>query len=308
MRHGCAALLAAALLSSFSAQADEQLFGYVYGTDTLPKGETEVQASITHRWGKARGHYAADDFQLEVEHGITDKLAVAGYLLGLKIDHKGAFPTAVNDPLDPLDDDVLYPDRKGAFFRGIKTQLKYNVMSPYAEGGFGLSFFVEPSYITRFRVDGSKTKQIEIEVGALAQKNFFNDKLVIAANTIVARERRTLVEDDDFVEHEIEFYQLLGATYRIANNFYAGLEARHHMDVLKNEEGDYKKNQYSFFIGPTLHYATKAWWMTMTYFRQIQGGPTYAKSVGPIVDPVDSDLHLDENEKNEVRLRFGMDF
>lgn len=293
--------LAAVFGLPLAATADEALFGYVYGTDTLPKGELEIQTTVTHRWDKGMGSYKANDLQLELEYGVTDKFAVAGYLLGLDIEHEGAFPTDEAG-------DVLYEDRNGTYFRGVKAQFKYNVSSPYHEGGIGFTVFAEPQYITRFKVDGSKTKQLELELGALLQKNFFNDQLVLAGNTVVARERRVLVEDDNFVEHEWEFYQLLGASWRVANNFYAGLEARHHMDVLRNDEGDYNKNQYSFFVGPTLHYATKAGWVTLSYLRQTRGNPSYAASVGPVQGGVDNGLHMDENEKNELRLKFGLDF
>lgn len=290
------------LLNPLVSQADEHIFSYVYGAETIPKGGMEFQTMVTNRWDKDLGRYRATELQGELEYGITDRLQISGYLMFLDVDHKGAFP--LDDAGDPL-----YPDRDKFAFRGVKTQLKYNILSPYLNDGWGLALLLEPSYQTRFKVDGSKTKQFEIEAGVLVQKNLLDDQLVLAYNLILAREKRILVEDGDAVEQEVEMYNYLGATYRVAPKWYVGLEARHHMDVLKVPNGNtFKKNQYSTFIGPTVHYAAKEWWATLTYFRQIQGNPTYAASVGETFGGSGENLHLDENEKNELRLRVGFDF
>lgn len=295
-------LLITGLCLSSTSQADEHIFNYVYGAETIPKGGMEFQTMLTNRWDKDKGSYNAQELQAELEYGITDRLQVSGYLLGLRVDHKGAFP---NDE----EGEPLYPDRTKTAFRGVKSQIKYNILSPYLNDGWGLALMVEPSYQTRFKVDGSKTKQFEVEFGALVQKNLLDDQLILAYNFIYAREKRILVEDGDAVEQEQELYNYLGATYRVAPQWYVGLEARHHMDVLKVPNGNtFKKNQYSMFVGPTVHYAAKEWWATLTYFRQIQGNPTYAASVGPTTGGSDDNLHLDENEKNELRLRVGFDF
>jgi hypothetical protein len=295
--------LACGFAFSTAARADEALFGYVYGTETLPDGEMELQTTLTHRWDKGRGSFQANELQAELEYGITDKLSIAGYAMFLDIDHQGAFPSTAEDG------EPLYPDRDGSYFRGAKVQLKYNILSPYLNNGWGLSVFIEPQYVRRFRVDGAKTRQLELEGGVIVQKNYLDDQLVLAFNSEVARERRVLLEDGNAVEHEWEFTNALGASYRVAPRWFVGLEGRHHMDVLQNPEtGEYAKNQYSFFMGPTLHYASKGWWVTATYLRQLQGNPPYARSVGPVVGGVDDNLHLDENEKNEFRVKIGIDF
>lgn len=284
------------------AWADESLFGFTYGAETMPKGAWELQTSLTHRWDKGMGTYQANDWQAEVEYGITDRLTASAYLLYLQIDHQGAFP------LDAVSGDPLYPDRKGTFFRGSKFQLKYNLLSPYLNDGWGLAIFAEPQFIKRFRVDGARTRQFELEGGVILQKNLLDDQLVLAYNSSVSRERRVLLEDNDTIEHEFEFTNIFGASYRVAPKWYAGVEARHHMDVLKSADGGYKKNQYSLFLGPTLHYADKGWWVTTTWLRQLRGNPTYASSAGPTIGGVNTRLHLDENEKNELRVKVGYEF
>lgn len=283
------------------AQADENLMAFTYLADTIPQGGVEFNSTFTNRWDKGRGRYYAMDIDLELEYGITDRLQIAGYLNAQYINHKNAFPTAVGDT------DPLYPDRQHTRWNGGKVQLKYNIFSPYTDWA-GFTVFIEPQYRRHFKVDGAKTNQKEVELGFIFQKNFFDDKLIYAQNFVFAKERRVLLEDDGFVEHEREFYNTIGLSYRVAPGWYAGVETRHHMDVLKQEDGSYKKNQYSWYIGPTVHYADEKWRVTVGYMRQIKGNPEYAAGVMPVVDGVGSNLHLDENEKNELRIRVGYDF
>ena len=66
-------------LAATPAQADEQYFGYTYSSEVLPKGRTEAELWVTDRRGKDEGHFDAQDYRLELEHGFTDRLTVAGY-------------------------------------------------------------------------------------------------------------------------------------------------------------------------------------------------------------------------------------
>lgn len=295
-------------LSGSNAFADEHLFNLAYTSEVLPKGGMEFQQLIASRWDKGMGSYLANDLETEIEYGITDRLQISGYLLTQNIHIKDAFPhEAVDDGLGNISEgDRLYPNRNFTGFSGLKAQLKYNVLSPYLNDGWGLSFTVEPQYKARFKVDGSKTRAYEVEAGVQVQKNFLDDQLITTFNSYITQEYRVLLEDNGTVEHEREWSNFIAATYRVAPNWYVGLETRHHMDVLKDPDtGRYKKNQYSWYVGPTVHYTTKAWWATVGYYRQIMGNPTYAT---PAFDGVDSNLHLDENEKNELRVRVGFDF
>src|SRR5260370_16268861 len=42
-----------------TARADEQLFGWVLGSETLPAGHAESYEFLTYRTGKPEGHYRA---------------------------------------------------------------------------------------------------------------------------------------------------------------------------------------------------------------------------------------------------------
>lgn len=72
-------LLAATLLSSpilaasVTAHADENLFGYAKGAETMPAGAYEFDQQITWRGNKGVGTYNAWDSKSEIEYGVTDK-------------------------------------------------------------------------------------------------------------------------------------------------------------------------------------------------------------------------------------------
>ena len=63
-----------ATLGATAAQADENYFGYTYSADTLAKGASEVELWATDRRGKGEGHYDAQDYRIELEHGFTNRL------------------------------------------------------------------------------------------------------------------------------------------------------------------------------------------------------------------------------------------
>ena len=66
-------------LAATPAWADEQYFGYTYSAELLGKGQTEGELWATDRRGKAAGHFDAQDYRLELEHGVTDRFSVSGY-------------------------------------------------------------------------------------------------------------------------------------------------------------------------------------------------------------------------------------
>ena len=66
-------------LAATPAQAEDDVFGYTYAAETLTKGETEMELWATDRRGKDTGHYDAQDYKVELEHGITDRFTVSAY-------------------------------------------------------------------------------------------------------------------------------------------------------------------------------------------------------------------------------------
>src|SRR5690349_18705596 len=76
-------IAAAAVLAGLSpsrATADEPPFGYIYTTDSLPKGKWEYEQWHTVRAGKPQGTYTSLDILNEAEYGFTDTLSGSFYL------------------------------------------------------------------------------------------------------------------------------------------------------------------------------------------------------------------------------------
>src|SRR5437867_7204798 len=70
----CAAVLSAA------ATAGESPFGYVYTTDTHPRGTREIEQWLTQRYDQSRGDYDLWQGRTEFEYGVSDRLQTALYL------------------------------------------------------------------------------------------------------------------------------------------------------------------------------------------------------------------------------------
>ncbi|HYY62028.1 MAG TPA: DUF6662 family protein, partial [Burkholderiales bacterium] len=74
------AFVALILSLAVPAVAGESPFGYVYTTDTHPRGKREIEQWLTRRHGQSRGDYDLWQGRTEVEYGITDRLQTALYL------------------------------------------------------------------------------------------------------------------------------------------------------------------------------------------------------------------------------------
>ncbi len=81
------------------SKADEMLWVYTRGADTLPQGEVELKLGSVTRIGKNSGDYKFVDFRPEVEIGVTNRLTLSGALLVFNHNY------SVNDPeLQPMFD------------------------------------------------------------------------------------------------------------------------------------------------------------------------------------------------------------
>lgn len=285
---GCAALCGAIITSP--AHADENLLGYSYGAETLPKGETEAYVWVTDRRGKDAGQYNAQDYQLEIEHGIADNVQISGYI---------DFASHHIAGLEPEFEDV---DRDFAF-QGLQASVKWAALSPYKDG-IGLALYFEPVWKRIDKVSGEHGREIEFESKLILQKNFLDDRLVWIGNLTAEMEFEREKDVDELTgaveyEHETELAleATTGLSYRVASNWFLGVEGRYHSEYPDFPDA-FEREHYAFFAGPTIHYGGKRWWFTATWLPQIGGSPS----------PLGSDLHLEEHEKREFRLKVGYNF
>ncbi len=275
-------------LAATSAKADERYFGYTYSAEPMPKGETEVELWATHRRGKADGHFDAQDYRIELEHGVTDRLTVAGYA------------NLASHHIRGLEPEFHGADRDFAF-RGLSAEFKYNVLSPYKDG-FGLTLYAEPAW-SRIHGGGEEGTEYELELKAIFQKNFLDDKLIWATNLTFEPEWEKEVEVDETTgeteaewEKELKLEVSTGLSYRVAPGWFAGIEGRY-ASVYPDWTNGLHRETYAVFAGPAVHYAAKKWWVTASFMPQLFGKPSPSRS-----------LALDEFEKREFRLILGYEF
>jgi hypothetical protein len=261
-------------------------FGYVYTADTEEAGETELGLWATDRRGKGEGHYDAQDYRLEVERGITDRFGVAGYV------------TFAGHYIRGLDGEFERVDRDFAF-RGLSAEFKYQLRSPEHDG-FGLTLYAEPGWSRISRVKGEHAREFELELKAILQKNFLDDRLVWATNLTLEPEWEREHEEiapgtvEIHTEKELAFEVTSGIAYRAGARVWLGAEGRYHSVYPDWTHGLHREN-YAVYAGPTIHYDGGKWGVTATWLPQLFGAPNGPRSA----------LEFDDHEKRELRLKLS---
>lgn len=277
----------AAILSP-SAHADENLFGYSYGAETLPKGKWEVYSWTTARPDKGLGNYTAFDFKQEIEYGVTDRFQVSFYFSESYHDYSGG----------SIEEDGEVKNLHRFSYSGNQLALKYNVLSPYKDA-LGLAFYVEPGYALVTGGAGEDVIAWELETKVILQKNFLEDQLVTNLNITTEFEwEKPRPSGGAAYETEFVFEASGGLAYRVAPNLFVGVEARYQTAFPDMSLGN--QESWAFFAGPAVHYGGERWWATLTWLPQIVGdSPGSVRS---------NQLDLDHHERNEIRLKVGFNF
>lgn len=291
-------ILSAVCILSLSAPAfaDENLFGYVRGAETLPQGGQELYQWVTNRSDKGAGHYSAFDYKTEYERGITDKFNASAAVKLMSLDTSGI-----------VIDGYLPEDKKiGLKLSGFEAGAKYNFLSP-ASNNIGLSSQFELSYGLVDPHSGQDKQTISFENMLIAQKYFMDASLIWVGNlgfegTYAKRKNiDNLPEGFDWPtkpEMELEIKLGTGLSYRFAPNWYTSLETQYETEF----ETEVGQERWTLFLGPSIHYGSKDYWLTATWFPQLAGGREKFDAQD------DKDLHLIEKTKNEFRLKFGYNF
>src|SRR5438874_812467 len=135
-------------LAATPAQADEQYIGYTYSSEVLGKGETEMELWATDRRGKGHGHYDAQDYSIELEHGVSNRFSVSAYA------------NFASHHIRGLDPEIEHTHRDFAV-QGLSAEFNYSVLSPYKDA-IGLTLYAEPRWSRIHSVEGEKGKQYEL--------------------------------------------------------------------------------------------------------------------------------------------------
>ncbi len=251
-----------------ASYADEPLFGYVYTTDLLPQGKYEVEQWVTDRAQQAHGRFNDFLMSTEVEYGLTNDLQVAGYINYSYLNASHNSVQRLTEGIDiPASHDPTRPFNEWRY-DGVSLEFIWRVLSPYKDG-FGLAFYAEPEY-------GPREKGLELRI--ITQKNFMDDRLVLAANLWVEPKREdssnlVMPGSDEMPEGgkmrmtmaEID----IGASYRFASNWSAGLEFHNHNEYSGFTLSHNDQDHTAFFIGPNIHYASQRWFLTLAVLHQV---------------------------------------
>jgi opacity protein-like surface antigen len=294
-------------LCAANARADEPLFGYVYTSDLLPKGKWEIEQWITAQYKQSQGRYLGLPMRTEIEHGITDNFQVSGYL---NYSHVSANNNAVGGGTSglhiPEDHDPSQP-YSNTHFDSVSAEFIYRILSPYKDP-IGLAVYVEPGWGPR---------EHELETRVIFQKNFLDDRLVLAANVWSewehefktgnpsappgADDANARWEKDSMFEYD------LGASWRFTSNWAVGLEYRNHNEFSGWDLSKADQEHQASFFGPNIHYGGKDWFFTFTVLKQLRTAHPYSDDNK--ANTVDSRVYGDEHTLYDgIRLKVGFFF
>lgn len=277
-----------ALACAAPVRASAPDFGYIYTADVEEPGETELSAWATDRRGKGDGHYDAQDYRLEVERGITERFQVSGYV-DLASHHVHGFKGGPQ------------PVNRNFAFQGIEAEFIYQVADP--SKGLGIAFYAEPGWSRISKVTGQRADEFEVELKGIVQKNFFANRLVWATNVTLEPEWEREHEEispgirTHRTEKELAFEVTSGLAYRVAPNWWMGLEGRYH-SVYPNWTSGLHRENYAAYAGPTVNYQAGEWSVTATWLPQLFGSP----------HGTGSSLEFEDHEKREFRLKVSREF
>lgn len=281
-------LVALLIVTSFatSARADENPFVYSYTADVEGAGETGAELWVTDRRGKSEGHYDAQDYKFELEHGFTNRFSASGYV---------KFASHHISGLEP----ELGGIHRDFGFQGVSAEFKYKLLDDEKDG-IGFTLYAEPGWSRIHDVEGTKGAEYELELKAVFSKGFNNDRVIWAGNLTAEPEweyeRLETVPASARWEKELKLEASTGLAYRILPSLYVGAETRY-AGVYPDWTNGLHSTASAFFAGPTVSFSAHEWSATLSYMPQLGGAPS---SVGG--------RNLDEFEKREIRLRIAHEF
>jgi hypothetical protein len=281
--------LALGLAASLAAPAGAEVnpFNYSYTAAVEERGETELSLWATERRGKKKGHYDAQDYRIEAEHGLTDRLQVSGYL---------NFSSHHVHGLEPAIHDI----RRDFGFSGASVEFKYQLLKE-SRHGVGLAIYAEPGWSRIHDVEGERGAEYELELKTIVSKSFAGGRLLWAGNLTFEPEweRASAITESSAPgprwEKELKIGASSGLAYRVAPDWFAGVEARY-ASVYPDWTRRFDREAYAVSMGPTIAFQGDEWSAGITWLPRLFGGPARNAS------------GLDEFEKSEIRLRVAHEF
>ncbi len=300
-------LIALAVGAAAPAHADEPVFGFIYTTDLLPKNQVEIEQWLTWRGQKAHGSYNLVEGRSEFSYGLTDNFQLSALAI---YDWTEAHHNAVNGVTTPPEQfSAYFPNPEGSFHAaqliGIAVEGIYRVLSPYTDP-VGLALYFEPTAGDRF---------LEFDTRILVQKNYLDDRLILAANITWAPEIRYLpgnpyaspgsVEAGPNTNIETDVNWGIGASYRFVANWSFAWELQNEREI--NDWDIFARSQWmgnAYYTGPSIHYGGEHFFATLTAWEQLPWANNYMHQ--PVIyRGRDYDVDF---ENYRVRLKLGYYF
>lgn len=274
--HGFVLAAASSLSYSAPAWADESPFSHIYTAEVLPQGAMEIEQWATWAWQKPQERFYQLKGRTEFEYGVTSRFQIAGYLNYARTSITPQGPGAPDGAENETE------------FEAVSLEGIYQVLDPYTQP-LGLALYFEPAI-------GADERELEFKL--LLQKNLLEDRLILAANINLEYEWE---REPGGWEHAsaLEFY--LGASYRVAPGWFAGVEFLNENAYDGHILGTAHAETNAYFAGPTLHYATENWWATLAVLTQLPWGGNPGGGAGAL-----SHGYLTGEERMRLRLRIGI--
>lgn len=267
------------------AVADEHLFGWARGAETLPQGHFDVYEFLTLRYGKgpADGSYQAWDSETEIEYGITDR-----FQIGLSVEQNYFDTSTFKFDGDKLTDN-------GYRFGGAAITAKYRFKSPYIDD-YGLAYYQTIGYNRYDETAGIIEQNFFIAPTLIFQKNFLDHTLITTGS--VGFDLGWGKRPAEAYDHELGLEARAGLSYRFAPGWFIGLEGRIRSEFPNFDLG--QNEHFVVFAGPSLHYGSERWWATLAYGYQFYGNESDGQAV--------SSRAFAEQVQNELRIKIGFNF
>ncbi|MEI7534090.1 MAG: DUF6662 family protein [Verrucomicrobiae bacterium] len=257
------------LLLAGTAIADNRIFTYSYEPETEPKGDWELEQSITSRLTRNRAvgqeNYQQWQFSTEVEHGVTDR-----YTVGLD----------VNDNFEHFYDPSTKNTTDVNRWAGVSLENRYQVLDP-VENPVGLTLYLEPT------CDGQNAE--------LEQKIILGQRHGEWKWTVNLSHATEWTGDVNNYEGELELSA--GLARNLTERWTLGLEVRDHNELPLYQQWE----NSAVYLGPTLSYHRQKWWAAFSVLPQIYG---WSQS-----NPDQNlHLELEGHERLNLRLLVGYSF
>ena len=285
--------LIASLTIGTQVSAGEANFGWIYTADLTPKGKFEIEHKSFIQQGQVNGDYTTIINSEELEYGVTDNFQIAGYL---NWSYANAYQNnnvtgETGGPVTDVDPNAPFERYRETRYESAALEMIYRLKNPLTDG-YGLALYLEPEL-------GPRTTELEWRI--ILQKNFLDDRLIVASNITGKHERE---ESKGSLERASMLDLTLGASYRFADNWSAGAEFRNHNEFVGYRFDNAEHS--AFFFGPNIHYAAQNWWATAAWRHQLPIVKTYNQDQRDLV--IHGHIYGDEQATNEFMIKVGVPF